>query len=115
MSGALVGSSLLAAAVTKDDSQKGNDLNLEKEEKKGVLEHKNEVEVVVERPVSGKPHQGKVLLAIQAHSDDIPLFAGGLVAKLMDEGYTGYLLRTSNDDKGNAMGNQVDSDNNAKS
>ena len=30
MSGALVGSSLLAAAITKDDSQKGKDLNFEK-------------------------------------------------------------------------------------
>ena len=30
-------------------------------------------EIVIERPVPGKPHKGKVLLAIQAHSDDIPL------------------------------------------
>ena len=114
MSGALVGSSLLAAAMTKDDSQKGKDLNLEKVTKKNIIELKNEVEVVIERPVNGKPHQGKVLLAIQAHSDDIPLFAGGLVAKLMDEGYTGYLLRMTNDDKGDVVGNQIDSDNIAK-
>ena len=50
-------------------------------------------EVVIERPIPGKPHKGKVLLAIQAHSDDVPLDYGGTVAKLMDEGYTGYLLR----------------------
>jgi LmbE family N-acetylglucosaminyl deacetylase len=65
-------------------------------------------EIVFERPVPGKPHKGKVLLAIQAHSDDIPLFAGGLVSKLLDEGYTGYLLRTSDDSSGDYKGNLVD-------
>lgn len=60
--------------------------------------------VVVERPASGKPHQGKVLLALQAHSDDIPLSAAGTVAKLVEEGYTGYLVRASNDDMGDAPG-----------
>src|SRR3954452_21134404 len=33
----------------------------------------------VERPAQGTPHRGKVLLAIQAHSDDIPLSAAGTV------------------------------------
>jgi LmbE family N-acetylglucosaminyl deacetylase len=55
-------------------------------------------EVYIERPQSGKPHQGKVLAAIQPHCDDIPIFAGGTVAKLIQEGYTGYMIRTSNDD-----------------
>ncbi len=55
-------------------------------------------DLAVERRQPGMPHQGKVLAAIQAHSDDIPLFAGGLVAKLIDEGYTGYLIRISNDE-----------------
>lgn len=55
-------------------------------------------EVVVERKQSGLAHQGKVLAAIQPHCDDIPLFAGGTVAKLIREGYTGYMIRTSNDD-----------------
>ncbi len=58
----------------------------------------NTEEVVVEKFQSGLPHKGKVLAAIQPHSDDIPLFAGGTVAKLIKEGYTGYLIRTSNDD-----------------
>ena len=53
---------------------------------------------VIERNVSGKPHTGKVLAAIQPHADDIPIFAGGTVAKLLNEGYTGYLIRTTNDD-----------------
>src|SRR5213592_4205496 len=42
-------------------------------------------DLVIERNRPGKPHRGKVLAAVQAHSDDIPLFAGGLVAKLIDE------------------------------
>ena len=54
--------------------------------------------VTVDRPQSGKPHAGKVLAAIQPHADDLPLFAGGLVLKLIDEGYTGYMIRTTNDD-----------------
>ena len=46
--------------------------------------------VVLERSNPGQPHKGKVLLALQAHSDDIPLSAAGTVAKLIEEGYTGY-------------------------
>jgi len=60
--------------------------------------------IVLERPVTGQPHQGKVLLALQAHSDDIPLMAAGTVAKLIEEGYTGYLVRATNDDMGDAPG-----------
>jgi hypothetical protein len=45
-------------------------------------------EVAIERDLPGKPHAGKVLAAIQPHADDIPIFAGGLVAKLISEGYT---------------------------
>jgi LmbE family N-acetylglucosaminyl deacetylase len=55
-------------------------------------------EVAIERDLPGKPHAGKVLAAIQPHADDIPIFAGGLVAKLISEGYTGYLIRTTIDD-----------------
>ncbi len=61
-------------------------------------------EVFLERQASGAPHKGKVLLAIQAHSDDIPLYAAGTVAKLVGEGYAGYLIRASNDDMGDAPG-----------
>ena len=55
-------------------------------------------DVVVERDLPGRPHAGKVLAAIQPHADDIPIFSGGLVAKLIREGYTGYLIRTTIDD-----------------
>jgi LmbE family N-acetylglucosaminyl deacetylase len=60
--------------------------------------------VFLERPAAGTPHAGKVLLAVQAHSDDVPLYAAGTVAKLVEEGYTGYLVRATNDDMGDAPG-----------
>ncbi|MGE5646687.1 MAG: PIG-L deacetylase family protein [Acidobacteriota bacterium] len=55
-------------------------------------------DVFVEWRKTGRPHAGKVLAAIQPHADDLPIYAGGLIAKLIDEGYTGYLIRTTNDD-----------------
>src|SRR5512140_651385 len=55
-------------------------------------------DVFIERAAMGKPRAGKVLAAIQPHSDDIPIFAGGTVAKLIAEGATGYLIRTTNDE-----------------
>ena len=61
-------------------------------------------EIFLERAAAGTPHKGKVLLAVQAHSDDIPIFAAGTVAKLVHEGYTGYLVRATNDDMGDAPG-----------
>jgi LmbE family N-acetylglucosaminyl deacetylase len=61
-------------------------------------------DALLERAVEGAPHKGKVLLAVQAHSDDIPLMASGVTAKLVKEGYTGYLLRATNDDMGDAPG-----------
>ena len=61
-------------------------------------------EVFLERAAEGTPYKGKVLLAVQAHSDDIPLSAAGTVAKLIKEGYTGYLVRATNDDMGDAPG-----------
>ena len=57
-----------------------------------------DTEIVIESHVAGQPHAGKVVAAIQPHADDLPLFAGGLVLKLIQEGYTGYLIRTTNDD-----------------
>lgn len=61
-------------------------------------------DVTFERPLSGAPHKGKVLAAIQPHSDDVPLLCGGTVAKLIQEGYTGYLIRATNDDMGDDIG-----------
>src|SRR6266853_6142045 len=58
----------------------------------------------IERPRSGLPHKGKVLLAIQPHSDDVALLCAGTVAKLIQEGYTGYMIRATNDDMGDDIG-----------
>src|SRR6266571_4584641 len=55
--------------------------------------------IAVEKDQPGQPHRGKVFVAVHAHADDVPYFSGGLCAKLMKEGYTGYLVRTSNDEK----------------
>ena len=77
--GAMLGASLSAAAQTR-------------------LRFSQAADVVLERDLSGQPHKGKVLAAIQPHSDDIPLFAAGTVIKLIREGYTGILIRTTNDE-----------------
>jgi len=53
---------------------------------------------VIEKTTAGQPHKGKVFVAVHAHLDDLPYFAGGLCAKLIAEGYTGYLVRTTNDE-----------------
>ena len=60
--------------------------------------------VFLKRPVTGTPHRGKVLAAIQPHSDDIAIFAAGTVAKFMQEGYAGYMIRATNDDMGDDVG-----------
>lgn len=66
--------------------------------------------VTVERSLPGRPHEGKVLAVVQPHCDDIALFAAGTVAKLISEGYTGYMIQTSNDDAtgiGNTVAEQI--------
>jgi LmbE family N-acetylglucosaminyl deacetylase len=55
-------------------------------------------DLVIERNQPGKPHRGKMLAAIQPHTDDIAIFAGGTVLKLIDEGYEGILINLSNDE-----------------
>jgi LmbE family N-acetylglucosaminyl deacetylase len=56
-------------------------------------------DVTVVRNQPGQPHAGKVFAAVHAHLSDVPHYAAGLCAKLMAEGYTGYLIRTTNDEK----------------
>ena len=56
-------------------------------------------DLVVVKQQSGQPHRGKVFAAVHAHLSDVPYYAAGLCAKLIDEGYTGYLIRTTNDEK----------------
>lgn len=53
-------------------------------------------EVIIERDIAGQPHKGKVLAVVV---DDTPLLCAGTCRKLINEGYTGYLIRTSNNEK----------------
>jgi hypothetical protein len=46
----------------------------------------------------GRIPPGKVLLVIQPHHDD-HISQGGLIARFVDEGYEGYYIRVSNDEK----------------
>jgi LmbE family N-acetylglucosaminyl deacetylase len=65
----------------------------------GLMAQATTADVVIERAASGSPHRGKVLALITPHLDDGPFFACGTLAKLLSEGYTGYFIRTSNDEK----------------
>lgn len=56
-------------------------------------------EIVVEGEAKGTPHKGKVFAAIHAHLDDIPYYCAGTCAKLIGEGYSGYIIRTTNDER----------------
>jgi LmbE family N-acetylglucosaminyl deacetylase len=106
VSGTLAGTSVFATKLSLDyKNQKLGDKDKIIQRPIGDTE-----DIIIERSMPGKPHKGKVLLAIQPHSDDIPLYAGGTVAKLMDEGYTGYLLRTSDDSSGSYEGNKKDNE-----
>jgi LmbE family N-acetylglucosaminyl deacetylase len=75
-----------------------------------LREPEQQADVVIEREQRGQPHKGKVLAAIQPHSDDLPLFAAGAILKLIREGYTGILIRASNDEaagRGSTVGEVV--------
>jgi len=45
-----------------------------------------------------KLNQGRVFAAVFPHSDDLAIFAGGTAMKLISEGYTGYFIKTTNDE-----------------
>lgn len=64
-----------------------------------TLEKPAQSQVMVERTNPGQPGRGKVLALVTPHLDDGPIFASGTIAKLLSEGYTGYFIRTSNDEK----------------
>ena len=55
--------------------------------------------LVIDRNKLGKPHKGKIFAVIQHHADDIPLLTPGIVFKLLNVEYTGYLNRLTNKDK----------------
>jgi LmbE family N-acetylglucosaminyl deacetylase len=46
-----------------------------------------------------KPYDGRTMVVITAHADDFTGFAGGTIAKMIDDGYTAHLIRVTNDEK----------------
>ena len=100
MTGGLISPLAAASAIDLHDWKSGK-ANSDQEKKEDIF---------IERPAEGQPHRGKILAVIQPHCDDIAYFAAGTVAKLMHEGYTGYLIRTTNDDAagtGNSLGERI--------
>lgn len=95
-SGALLGA---ASAHAQPGSTGQKSQSTAKGAAAGTRDVTTSVEVFIERPAQGKPHAGKVLATIAPHSDDHSILAGGTIAKLIQEGYTGYLIRASNDEK----------------
>jgi len=82
----------------------------DKKSGKSTSDQERHNDVFIEIPAEGQPHRGKVLAVIQPHCDDIAYFAAGTVAKLIHEGYRGYLIRTTNDDAagtGNSLGERI--------
>lgn len=47
----------------------------------------------------GSPNTCRSFAAVFPHSDDLTIFAGGLTRKLVLEGFTGYFIKITNDDK----------------
>ena len=86
--------STLAIGLVKSDSAEAQP----PEAQRPLQQFDGHEPLVIERPREGKPRAGQVLVAIQPHADDIPLFAAGTVLKLVDEGATAYVVRVTNDD-----------------
>src|SRR6476620_5366369 len=59
----------------------------------------NEAAITIVQKQTGQPYAGKVFAAVHAHLSDVPYYAAGLCGRLMAEGYTGYIIRTTNDEK----------------
>ena len=56
--------------------------------------------IVVEKDQPGRPHQGKVFVAVHAHLDDAPYFAGGLCVKLTSDNYKNEVQPSEADMRG---------------
>lgn len=55
--------------------------------------------IIVEKWSDGRPNEGKTFAAVFPHSDDFTFFAAGTMLKMIKEGYKGYFIRLSNDEK----------------
>jgi LmbE family N-acetylglucosaminyl deacetylase len=65
---------------------------------RNMLDGRDSEKAVLERAVAGEPHKGRVFIAVHSHLDDIPRFCAGTLAKLIREGYAGYVIRATNDE-----------------
>lgn len=55
--------------------------------------------IIVEEWNTGRPNEGKVFAAVFPHSDDFTFSAAGIMVKMINEGYKGYFIRLTNDEK----------------
>lgn len=92
-----LGSSLASSAIVSPSSARQEQPIPREPISSGTGGVTYDVELTIERRREGKPHAGKMLAAIQPHCDDVPIFAGGTVLKLLDEGYRGILINLSDD------------------
>jgi LmbE family N-acetylglucosaminyl deacetylase len=46
-----------------------------------------------------KPFEGRSMVVVTAHADDFTIFAGGTIARMIDDGYVAHLIRVTNDEK----------------
>lgn len=99
ISGTVAGGSIIGGAIGTSYAQSKVEIPPKSSYLRKGLEFADNL--FVEREATGQPHKGKVLAAIQAHADDVPYMWGGTVAKLIKEGYTGYLIRTTNEETSN--------------
>ncbi len=68
------GSGSIGAGVGQDGAKPG-----------GRNQNGTPMQVVIERAAQGQPSKGKVFALISPHLDDGPIFAGGTMAKLLQE------------------------------
>jgi LmbE family N-acetylglucosaminyl deacetylase len=60
---------------------------------------KNNEDIIIETWTDKKQNKGKVFAAVFPHSDDFTIFAAGTILKFIKEGYKGYFIRLTNDEK----------------
>jgi LmbE family N-acetylglucosaminyl deacetylase len=68
-------------------------------EKINMSDREKAEKVILERAMPGKANNGRVFIAVHSHLDDVPRYCAGTLAKLVREGYTGFIIRASNDEQ----------------
>jgi LmbE family N-acetylglucosaminyl deacetylase len=67
---------------------------------------------MLSKPAPDRPFRNHVLVVVTCHADDFSIFAGGSIQKLIDEGYTGFLVRVTDDEKSGGPDPQLNSSQN---